>query len=356
MITIFKRNKSKELSKTRKKGWLILLRSIQYFLLGFGSLSLVVVLIVGWMYHYYMWGPGVMEMNESHPFRSEKMKDKYMSFYDKEAAGWPVGGEERMVPTSFGETFVRINGPKDAPPIILLPGGGTSSLIWVKNIQSLSKNYRVYALDNIYDFGRSIYSRKISKAEDFTAWLDELFTALKLENNINLIGYSYGGWITSRYLIDYPGRLNKVVLMAPAYTVYPCSTEFEKRALMGFIPIRYFAKNALEWMCADFTQTQEGKAIINKRNDEVQLSWQTFKFKIPPNMTVLTDEELQSITVPVLYLVGENEKLYSAEEAIERLNRIAPKIQTTVIPNTGHCMIYTHTDKINKEILKFLDQ
>jgi pimeloyl-ACP methyl ester carboxylesterase len=143
-----------------------------------------------------------------------------------------------MVTNSYGQTFVRISGPKNAPPIVLLPGGGTSSLIWKNNIEALSENYRTYALDDIYDWGRSVYTKRMGCSECVTKWLGELFTALELDDSINLIGYSYGAWKASQYLLSYPDRLDKVVLICPAYTVFYGNKEFEKRAFIGFIPIR----------------------------------------------------------------------------------------------------------------------
>ena len=56
------------------------------------------------------------------------------------------------------------------------------------NIEALSTQYRTYAVDNIYDCGRSIYTRPLKSPDDFVHWLDELFTALELGDHINLMG------------------------------------------------------------------------------------------------------------------------------------------------------------------------
>ncbi|GAH54730.1 unnamed protein product, partial [marine sediment metagenome] len=67
---------------------------------------------------------------------------------------------------------------------------------WLPNIEALSEYYRTYAVDNIYDYGRSVYTRTIKSPDDFVNWLDELFSILELGDNINLMGLSYGGWLT----------------------------------------------------------------------------------------------------------------------------------------------------------------
>ena len=152
-----------------------------------------------------------------HPFRSEKARQGYLANYDRRASQWPVAAQGRLVETSGGQTYVRISGPSDAPPLVLLPGVNASSLMWLPNISELSQNYRVYAVDNIYDFGRSVWKRPMLTASDFVNWLDELFTQLGLGENINLMGISYGGWIASQYALHRPGRLKKLVLLARLY-------------------------------------------------------------------------------------------------------------------------------------------
>ena len=120
--------------------------------------------------------------NAYHPFKSPEAKRKYIAFNNKRASNWPVPHDTIMVSTSFGETFVRISGEKEKPPLFLLPGGGANSLSWNKNISGLSKHFCVYAIDNINDFGRSVYSIEIQSADDFTVWLDSFFLDKKLSN------------------------------------------------------------------------------------------------------------------------------------------------------------------------------
>ena len=58
--------------------------------------------------------------------------------------------------------------------------------------------------------------------------------------------------------------------------------------------------------------------------------------------------------MPTLYLVGENEKIYSAQEAVQRLKQVAPQIQTEVIPNAGHDLTMVQADMVNGKVVEFL--
>lgn len=134
-----------------------------------------------------------------YPYRSAAARDLCLAACDSRAAKeWSVASEERVVPTSYGETFVRISGQEGAPPIVLLPGGFETSLMWGPYIQALSESHRTYAVDQIGDIGRSTCTKPARSSQDLLVWLDELFDALKLGEGIDLVGVSYGGWLTAQ--------------------------------------------------------------------------------------------------------------------------------------------------------------
>lgn len=289
-----------------------------------------------------------------HPFRSEEAKKTYLTYYGKQARRWPIPSESRFVDTSFGRTFVRVSGSEDGSPLVLLPGDSENSLAWIPVIEALSIDHQTYALDHIYDDGRSIYMRPMRTPHDFVQWLDELFTALEL-NHINLMGHSYGGWQASLYALSHPERLDKLVLLAPASTVLRPRFEVMVRAILYyFIPTRFVAERYLYWYAPDSVRKHETREIIDEMVDEVLLARKCFnprKFVVP---TVLTDQDWQRLQVPTLLLVGENEVTYSAHEAIRRLETAAPNVTALMIPEADHHLAIVKPARVSNEVLKFL--
>jgi pimeloyl-ACP methyl ester carboxylesterase len=330
---------------------------LKFLLIGCGTMTvLVVAMIIGagvWLFSR----PKDIEMTAYHPFRSTTAKAQYLKLYDMRAKKWPVDSETRLVDTSYGQTFVRMSGLIGAPPLVLLHGAGGNSLQWMTNIEALSKSYRVYAVDNIYDYGRSIYTQIIRNPDDFVNWLDELFNALELGNNIKLMGLSYGGWLTSQYALRFPDRLDKIVLLAPGGTVLPLRLEWIMRAVLCLVPHRYFTKSFIYWLLHDLAQKDEASRImLEEEVDAAYMRIRCFKPIRLVNPTVLEDEELQRIKVPTLYLVGEHEKIYSARKAIQRLHKMAPHIKTEIIPNAGHDLTIVQAEMVNTKVLEFLKQ
>lgn len=330
-------------------------RFLKRVLVVFGVVVLLLVAFCAWVYVERIAGPPLMELNEFHPFRSPEARTAFHTHEKELAKAWPVASEERTVKTSFGLTFMRVSGPADAPPLVLLPGGGSTSLIWKSNIAGLSSACRVYALDNIWDFGQSTPMRELRNGADFAAWLDELFDALNLGSSVRLAGYSYGGFVASQYALVHPERTARLVLFAPAGTVLPISGPTIARMVLSLIPARLFVSHVMYWVWDDLARSGDvGKAIVEERIDFVQLAYDSFKFKTGVNPELLTDAQLAGLGVPTLFLIGEHEKICDPYAALTRLHTVAPKIETELIPATGHDLLFTHADFVNQRVLKFL--
>nr|HPJ97168.1 alpha/beta fold hydrolase [Syntrophales bacterium] len=178
-----------------------------------------------------------MILKPHHPFRSEKAKQRYLKRYCERAAAWPVPSEERMVDTSYGKTFVRVSGPSDASPVVMLPGIGSPGLLFAANVADLSREFQIFVVDNIHDVGLSVESHPIKGVDDFTVWFDELCTGLGFGRQANLIGLSYGGWIAAHYALRFPDRVRRLVLLAPAGTAAPVSWGFIWRGILCLLPV-----------------------------------------------------------------------------------------------------------------------
>jgi len=326
---------------------------LRYLLVGCGVIAAVVAALV--VVFAVALSPGANGFDSPHhPFRSAEAKREVLASYDARASRWPVPSTTMTVNTSYGPTFVRMSGPETAPALVLLHGAGGSALHWLPNVAALSEHYRTYAVDIVGDHGRSIYTQQLESAADYSKWLDDVLDALGLERDVYLVGLSYGGWIAARYALHSPDRLRKVVLLAPAGTISPIPFDWIWRAVLVPLPHRRFTKSFLYWMLEDLAETPEGGRILDQATDAAYLAIQSYKPRPMAPPDVLTDAELQSLTMPVLFAVGENEKLYSATEAVERLSEVAPKIKTRIVPGAGHDFTILQADLVNGIIIEFL--
>ncbi|MFO0562013.1 MAG: alpha/beta hydrolase [Polyangiales bacterium] len=289
-----------------------------------------------------------------HPFRTQQARDRYFASLVAREARWPSETETREVETSWARTFVRINGPSDAPPLLLLHGASTNSLSWEPNVTALSTKFRTYAVDNPWDLGKSVYHRDATRSDDFLSWLDELCDALGFDHPIDVAGMSYGAWITALFALRRPARVRRAVLIAPALTVLNVRLIWVLRALTsGLHP--WLSKNFARWTLADALDQGDYERLLVS---EVAGDGLVFARDLRPRRAViptkLSDEALASIEAPTLVLIGEHEKIYDPRAAVERVQRVAPKIAIEVVKSAGHEVALSQRARVNERVLRFL--
>lgn len=276
---------------------------------------------------------------------------EFLASYDAALAKWPVPYESIHVPTRFGSTHVIASGPKGAPPLVLLHAYGTSATMWLPNVAELSKTYRTYMIDTIGDANKSIYSRPIKSRPEGVEWLSDVLDGLKIEQ-AHLGGISYGGWLTLNFAMAAPHRLKRVVLLAPAASIAPLSWMFYVRFLAPVLfPTKWVVDSAFRWMSGTGEVVDQGLA------EQMYLAIKHFRFpKGGTYPTVFTDDELQSVRVPTLLLIGGREVIYDPNSAIDRATRFIPNIQAAIVPGAGHLPSAEQPAVVNRYILDFLNE
>ena len=89
-------------------------------------------------------------------FKSEKRKAAVLESYDKLASSWGVDKEERYVETRFGKTHVFLTGDPSNPPLLMFHGvGDNSAVMWLLNIQELSRHFYFIVVDTLCGPGKS---------------------------------------------------------------------------------------------------------------------------------------------------------------------------------------------------------
>ena len=295
-----------------------------------------------------------METSTYDPYLSAEARDFCFAYLDSLAATqWPGPAEERKAPTSFGSTFVRVSGPPAAPPVLLLHGAASTSLMWAPNVEALSKNYRVFAVDQIGEFGKSLCLKPVASFDHLLAWLDELLTALELPAGVSLVGVSYGGALAVQYALHFPHRLRAIVPLAPANTVLRVKAEFWARLLMVTFARRWGLRSFLRWIFADMQR--QNPEWVDAVFDQLLVNMQNLQRRRPVIPPVLTDAEWRSLTVPTLFLMGDRDVIYSARKAVRRLKQVAPQVTAEIVPGAGHDFTVAHAAAVNQRILQFLD-
>jgi pimeloyl-ACP methyl ester carboxylesterase len=127
--------------------------------------------------------------------------------------------EERQIDLS-GRLRARItyHVAGDGPPVLLLHGWGASWYLWQETMTVLAAaGYRAIAPDHI-GCGGSSKPLLLYSARDYGVYLDAFTDALGLDKFV-LVGHSLGGLLAMAYAIRHRQRVQRLVVVGPAFNI-----------------------------------------------------------------------------------------------------------------------------------------
>jgi non-heme chloroperoxidase len=229
----------------------------------------------------------------------------------------------------------------------------------------LSQGFRVIAHDR-RGHGRSSQTASGNEMDTYSADVAELAAHLDLRNAIH-VGHSTGGGEVARYVARYGrGRVAKAVLIG---AVPPVMVKSEKNP--GGTPIEAFdgIRAALLANRAQFYRDLPAGPFYGfnrpgaKVSEGVIGNWwrQGMIGGAKPQYDCIkafseTDftEDLQSITVPVLIMHGDDDQIVPFADSAPLSAKLVKNATLKVYPGLPHGMCTTHPEVINKDLLAFI--
>lgn len=275
---------------------------------------------------------------------------KYYRAYDKALALWETTFHEMYIQTSAGNAHVIVSGLKDAEPVVLLHGMNASSTMWYPNIKAFSQNYRVYAIDNLQEPGKSQLIGKVKDIDEVVNWYIEIFDQLKLDR-FTLIGASKGGWLAVKIALKHRSRISNLILLSPLQTfvwIRPGS-EISSSITYSLAPGRKQVRRSLKNMSTNVGNIKqpyiEQYFLAAKKAKYSRLLFQ---------MTPFTSDKLNTLNMPVLVLIGDHD-IINNEKSVEKAKEFLPHIETGIVKNAGHFLSMDQSETVNARILDFLN-
>src|SRR4051794_18231856 len=231
----------------------------------------------------------------------------------------------------------------EAKPVLLLLHGITGHAeAYVRNLAAHAEHFSVWALDFI---GHG-YSTKPDHPLEIRHYVDQVDHVLDVlgAESAYFSGESLGGWVTARYAIDHPDRVERIVLNTMGGTManpkvmerlYTLSMEAAKDPSWDRVRAR------LEWLMADPTMVTDDlirtRQPIFQQPDCLQACKANMALQAPQigRRNMLTDEALGKIRAPALVLWTTKDPSGPVAEA-QRITSMSPGAQLAVMENCGH--------------------
>jgi pimeloyl-ACP methyl ester carboxylesterase len=279
--------------------------------------------------------------------------------------------EEQLFTAGEFDIHTFLAGPVDAPPIVLLHGGGTDSalLTWHEAIPALSGSYRIYAPDwpgygESGDFPGE-YSQK-----GLLHCLGAMLNFWKLDR-VTLVGLSMGSGAALGYTLDHPERVARLVLVG-SYGIQDHIAAHWLSYLYIQAPFLVNAswdmmrssKSMIRWTLKSLLKNPA--SLTDEMVDEVyqiaqisksQQAFYAFQHSemLPDRMRTNYMDRLGEITCPILIVHGEDDAGVPVRYARQAAERI-PGARLAILDNCGHWVPRDYPEAFNSFLLGFLKE
>ena len=247
------------------------------------------------------------------------------------------------------------------PALVLIPGLGYNGWMYSHMIPGLAEHFQVISIDN-RGSGLSDKPAGPYTAQMLAADVIGLLDAFDLPK-AHIVGHSMGGFIAQALAIDYPDRVDRLVLSA---------TNFGGP---HHVPITPPAMAVLTDVSGDPIERLRRGIVIStapgfaEANPEFIESWVQYRVQHPIDpagyqaqlaigLGLLSEaasfeHKLGRVTAPTLVLFGEHDAVVPPGNA-ELLAAKLPNARVEILPNAGHVFPFETPEAANQAITRFL--
>lgn len=260
---------------------------------------------------------------------------------------------------SQGFTEYEIGGDSHGIPIVLVHGMSVGMYDWDNQYEYLiSRGYRVLRYNH---FGRGYSDRPnvVYDRELYTTQLNEMINAF-FDGNVNIVGHSLGGAITTEYAIN-NCNVDKVVLISPI--LYPSRSSKGVKLLQIPVIGDYSASTILSPLLIKRAERlfnsgklKNGEKYFRYFDSQTRVKGFSRSVKSLFRNNAMGDytESYRKIKEGSALLIWGTADKSVSERDIDIITQINPGIDTMFFDSVGHSPNFEIADIVNKEIDKFI--
>ncbi|MDA4847864.1 alpha/beta fold hydrolase [Hoeflea poritis] len=262
-------------------------------------------------------------------------------------------GSLQLAPTLGHRTAFTDQGEGDA--IILIHGLGADMSRFEQNLEALSEDHRVIALD-LLGFGAS---DKPAMDYHVDVFVDQVVAHMDRRGveRATLVGNSMGGWVSLAFAEQFPERVDGLVLIAPAFFKGLPAKVSAVDLAAGALPTnldgmrRYLGRVLFEPPTdeGEIRELLDAHATLNREYVIGSLAR-----SIKDEKGIFTDERLSAIDLPTLVLQGAQDGIVPLESS-KNLVDLLPNARLQVIESAGHWPQTEHADMVSEAIRSVAD-
>lgn len=250
-------------------------------------------------------------------------------------------------------------------PVVLIHGFPLSGASWEKQLPALlAAGHRVIVYDR-RGFGKSSKPAVGYDYDTFAEDLHKVVTELGLRD-IALVGFSMGGGEVARYLGMFgSGNVSRVVFIS-SVPPFLLKTADNPEGVDGevFAGIeKAIAADRYAFLGEFFQNFYNADKLLGKQVSvqAIQASWNvgasasaTATLECVATWYEDFREDLKRVDIPALVIHGDADRIVPGEASGFRTAKLIPHAQLHVVADGPHCVVWTHAEEVNRELVQFL--
>ena len=258
-------------------------------------------------------------------YKSAKGKKEILRLYDEKLKDLNINYRSIYVDTSYGRTHVLVTGESTNPPLVIVHGSNACAPIALECYPRLSLNYQVFAIDVLAQPNKSDETRLSMKDDSYGVWMNEVLTKLEI-TKVTMVGFSFGGLIILKTLIQNARKIKEAFLASPAYIV-------NGNPLIALIKI-FIPMNLYMWT-KNLKYAEKFLSVVFTERDEFAIrflskAFMYFKMDFTPVPTI-TQNEAQRIKTPITLIAAKNDIMFPGIKMINRAKEIFPSLKENLL-------------------------
>jgi len=257
------------------------------------------------------------------------------------------------------------------PPLVFVHGLIGRWTHWMEQLTAFASTHRVIAVD-LPGFGDSPLPAEQISVSGYARTIDKLLDALQI-SAAAIVGHSMGGFTSVELAINFPERVERLVLVSPA----GLSTYNDPRSLHMLAQARRFKGifNAYHaWVGAHaelfarrprLRRLEPTTNIVTRHPDRLPAQYAAefvrglaapgFIDGIEANLNYDYRDRLGEIACPTLIVWGKRDKVVSAKDA-DLYEQLIPNARKVIFDDTGHMAMIERPVAFNALLEEFLSE
>jgi pimeloyl-ACP methyl ester carboxylesterase len=279
-------------------------------------------------------------------YKSPVHKKVILKIYQEKLDELNIDYHFKEVMTQFGKTNIVVTGNAKNPPLVLVHGSNGCAPIGLEIFPKLAQKYQVFAVDVIAQPNRSSETRPSMKDNSYGKWMNEVMEKMNLKG-VTMVGFSFGGLIIWKTLVENESRIKEAFLICPAGIV---NGNPLKAIFKVFIPMKRYMwtkkiKFVERFLSALFTERDE---FAVKFLSKVFLDFEMDFSPIP----TIKENEAKKITIPLTIIGADDDLIFPGEKLLKRAKSIFPSLKKEWLLNDSkHVQRRVDNQKIEALIL-----